>query len=88
VFDGFSELPLNDSMVARLAQQVNVNQQILNVNGQLDPVLFFRSTHPLGFSHLHQNEPRLKLPALIRAWLFATFCTVLKKIRSPARAGE
>jgi hypothetical protein len=50
VFDGFSELPLNDSMVARLAQQVNVNQQILNVNGQLDPVLFSINSSPWLFA--------------------------------------
>jgi hypothetical protein len=46
-------------MVARLADQMHINQQILIIDGDFDPIPLFQVRQPLGLSHSHRNKSRL-----------------------------
>jgi hypothetical protein len=53
------ELAFNNAMVACLTDQMHVNQQILIINGDFDPISYFQVRQPFRLSHSHRNKSRL-----------------------------
>ncbi len=58
------KLSFNDAMVIRLADQVHVDQEILVVDGNFDPISLLHVRQSLGLSHSHGNKPWLHVTGI------------------------
>ena len=59
-----NELSFNDAMVARLTDQMHINQQILIIDGDFYSIPYFQFRQPLGLSHSNRNKARQLFPSI------------------------